>query len=216
MANIGQLNAADLRTAIDLFYAGDTVVCVAGAFDVSDATISGLFNRARVVRECTVRRADRQFDFNDSMVFRRLVAAGRSPVAAGATLGKAEKASLQHARALGLRVGEPLTEVRAREAARPARLAPIAERFVGGGQSVGNPDAIVSDEHDAAHVAACLAEGGFDRYDDTFDWLLNMAGERIAAISEAAKDVLADARAQLALLDGPGVARPLGLVTAAA
>lgn len=199
--NDSGLSAASLTKGVALFYAGRSVGQVAITLGVGRGVIAGRFERAGVVRQIDPDWTDTQFDAETSKVFAERMAYGFNPVEAGASLGKSAGASRRHAAALGLFdpqakappkvLTQPPRARRPREAeaAPVAAVEPIRPWALEGGGCVAF-DGQVSREHDDAHVAACLAQGGFERYDFATGWTVGPDGDkrwpfRADAIAEA-------------------------------
>lgn len=178
------LTLVQIPDAVRRFYRGDTVSEIADYFGVSRGALAGVFDRGGVVRNVTRERVCSAFDAETSAAFKAAVQAGREVEAAGAELGKGARASRAHARVLGLIEPPPAKAVVSfsRDMSEQSAAHALAQHEAG----------------DERLVAALLAGGGFDRYDDECDWLLDMHGQRKAAVSGKAKDILAAARAQLA------------------
>lgn len=186
---------------IAAFYAGQSVRDIATHMDKGEGLVAGVLGRGRVYRHLMPGREAEGFLAEESVAFATVVRGGKAPEAAGRALGKSEIASRAHAKALGLLAKRKVSQA-SREAALDAKaIAPpkIVARPVEA--TPRHPDDSAEDkaqrDRDDRYVAALIAEGGFNRYDDGFDWLLDMHGARIAAVSDGAKAELMASRARL-------------------
>lgn len=187
---------------IAAFFEGKSVREIANASGKTDGVVSGVLSRARCARYLLPGREVETFVACESQAFAIVVKEGKSPEAAAIALGKSPKAGVLHARGLGLLAKRKVSPV-AREAALADKALATPKVAVSPVETTprrvdDTPEDKVQRACDARLVAALIAEGGFNRYDDTFDWLLNMHGARIAAVSPAAKADLAARRARLA------------------
>lgn len=172
--------AADIGPAVlALFYDGRAVRWIAGHQGLAEGVISGLLHRAGAVRKHRAGTEDIHFTAEDSEAFVRLVREGVSVESAAEALGKSLPAALAHATTVGLDV-PPRRQPASRQtppllgSERADRRTELSER-----ESF--------ERGDQALVSALIAQGGFTRYDDGFDWLLNMHGRRVLPVSKTAK-----------------------------
>ena len=187
--NQSAVSPETLRRAVDLFYAGHSIEVLADDLGVTRGVLSGKFSRGAIVRQLGGEPA-RQFDKRDSLTFRKAMEAGLNYREAGAVVGKTESASRRHAVVLGLVADESVMVGGGVETIRPM----AAE----GGDMRASMGA-VSQDHDAAHVAACLAQGGFERYDFASGWTVGPDGGKRWPFTGAAIEV---AKAQVAAIEG--------------
>jgi hypothetical protein len=186
---------------IAAFYAGKSVRDIGLAFEKSEGVVSGVLTRGRVVRSLWPGKEAFNFLADESYAFAVSVRAGRSPERAAQALGKDPKAGVKHAKALGLLEKRKVSQVN-REAALAAKALSPPKVVVNPVEaSPRHPDDSAEDkaqrDRDDRYVALLIGEGGFNRYDDGFDWLLNMHGARIAAVSDGAKAELMASRTRL-------------------
>ena len=174
------LSPNQITDAVRRFYAGDGKSALAAHFGVTDGVIAGLLARGGVCRKTVEGREDSTFDARESAAFAQGVTSGLGVEKAGAALGKTIAASRSHARVLGLINSPP------RKSSPPPKV-DISERSA-------SLSLAAHYDGDDRLVAALLAEGGFHRYDDGLDWLLDMHGAPIAAVSDHAKGLLDHAR----------------------
>lgn len=176
------------------FYAGAVRREIAKRHGLALGAVSGLLSRANVVRSIPAGREPYLFDRAASQEFAARVLAGERWDLVAESMGKSNVSARGHAAALGLVPTAAEASAKApgapKAAARPIETSPR--------RADDTPEDKAQRERDARLAAALIAEGGFNRYDDTFDWLLNMHGARIAAVSPAAKADLAARRARLA------------------
>jgi hypothetical protein len=181
--NDSGISSATLSRAVKEFYAGKSATQIATRCGVNRGVLSGRFERGGVVRVMQAGAENLQFDAEASATFAQRVAYGFTPVEAGASLGKTPDASRRHAAILGL--------------GQPESIKPMAA--LGGGVAAGGV-AVVSREHDDAHVAAVMAQGGFDRCDFETGWVVGTDGALrypfTQAAADAARALIADAQAK--------------------
>ena len=203
--NESGLSPESLTKAVAMFYDGQSKYQIALRFGVGIGVIGGRFERAGVVRHIDPGWADIQFDAEASKVFVERMDYGFSYLEAGASLGKAASASKRHAKILGRYVeaanparppSNPPRASRPRDIAfGEAEVSPIepirSASALGGG---GGPAtlALISQPHDDAHVAACLAQGGFERYDFATGWTVGPDGDKRWPFTHAAADAARD------------------------
>lgn len=167
---------------------GGTVLDIARRFGKTEGVISGVLTRAKCARMIWKGREGDVFNELDSVTFEGLVKRGKTPDEAGELLGKKPGAAKAHARGLGLIDRKPaLAGAALRSAQDQIELAKTDRPELIGGE------ARTQIEGDARLVAALVAQGGFNRYDDGFDWLLDMGDNRVLPISDAAKAEFLDA-----------------------
>jgi hypothetical protein len=185
------------------FFAGETRPLLAERFGKTVGTISGLLERARVCRDIPAGREAYLFDRIASRLFAERVKSGQSYGDAALALNKTVNAGRAHAVALGLIAP-------GRQGAAPASIA--VEIKTDARQAwaafVEPPRRVTAEviaereqsEHEAGDerlVAALIAEGGFTRFDDGMDWLLDMHGVPVTPVSDKGKaEFLAAMRAK--------------------
>lgn len=185
--NDSGLSPEALTKAVAMFYSGKSSYQIADRLGVGRGVIGGRFERAGVVRNIDPGWSAGQFDAATSKLFAERMAYGFSHVEAGASLGKSASASRRHAKILGLLP----EEARSGGVASINAIQPMAAEGGLGPEA----RALICERHDDAHVAACLAQGGFEHYDFTTGWTLGPDGERrwpfTTAAIEAAKATVA-------------------------
>jgi hypothetical protein len=180
--NASGISAASLTKVVAEFYAGKSMTQLATRHNVGRGVLAGRLERAGVVRAIQPDAESVQFDAAASRLFADRMAYGFNAVEAGASLGKTAEASRRHALILGLGLPQP-------DPIRPSAA-------LGGGVATSSPlQVLVSQEHDAAHVAAILAQGGFDRCDFESGWVVGIDGALRYPFTQAAADA---ARAKIA------------------
>lgn len=168
---------------IDDFLGGMRRPDIVRTRNLTNGQVSGILERGRACRALPPGREAEMFDAADSRRFRDLVGKGLTYATAGAELKKAPTASRAHAVALGLVEGKAVAQAqgaRVHDRNEPAMFATPEEarRFK---------------DADDRLVQALILAGGFNRYDDGLDWLLDMGGRRIVPVSAAGKAEFLDA-----------------------
>lgn len=164
-----------------LFYVGHNRREIADRFELTTGAISGLLSRAGAVRKIPEGREPYLFDQAASQDFARLMREGRTYKEAAEALGKSPIAARGHAAALNLIPVDVELSGKKSDGAKTRQAPTVTAESMAA-------DAQASFEAaDDKLVAALIAEGGFNRYDDTFDWLLNMHDERVAPVSAKAR-----------------------------
>lgn len=173
------LTMADMPRVIDGFYAGGSHQMIANVLGVTRNAVGGGLSRAGVVRTIAADMAACQFDLAASRLVRSGMEAGEDPQRIADRLHKDVAAVERHARALGFDVARDFSRAaRDKTATPPPPLVSTANL---------ETTALLSKNHDAEHVARCMAAGGFDRYDFASGWTVAHDGRRKAPFTEAAK-----------------------------
>lgn len=169
------------------FYAGDVRREIADRHGLALGAVSGVLSRACAVRSVPKGREPYLFDRIESQNFVARVNAGERWDVVADSMGKSHVSARGHAAALGLIAVDEQASAKKSAGAMTRQAATMTPESIA---------AAMQDRFeagDAVLVNALIAEGGFSRYDDGFDWLLNMHDERVVPISARAKGEFMDA-----------------------